>query len=482
MKTRTILFLLLIQSSLLSAQERTYNLAPFTIPIGGVEIFNGKVHLAVFNEVHSGNLDSVTSSILVLDQDGNLEQELKIDSLLTDQYLVPTALATSGTDTLMIALDSESDSSYLQLWNARYEDIGSYPLVNDSGRFLPTTINHFSDTCLMAGIYFHDSLGAMEAVRVYKAANLVKELNFANTGSYYFISTKRFKDKYLLGYNSANNEYLAVLNRNFEVDTVLARANSPDASTRDIHDFIVAPGKEHFYTIMAYQRTHFGIARYDQHFNRVSLDTLPALNPGNFSSNENFRPIRKFCDYRNPDSIFMIGSRRRVNNGQQLNPAIENKLKIACADTSGKWHWSRDVGEDGCYYYPGRVLATEDGGALVFSAKYNPQTKAQAHYLLSIIKIQGDGSVLNEREYSLSPASHLNIYPNPANDYVRVSLQKHGKNTRYRIMNLSGQVVLQGPLDQKNFTIHLTPLVPGSYHLEITDENGLVGVQRFVRN
>src|SRR5690606_5473932 len=90
MKTSTFLFLFLFLSSLFTvqAQEKIYDFGPFSYTNRTVVYFNGKVHVAMHSrhKTQSGVITPSISSILVFDDEGNLEKEVKKDSSWTSTY------------------------------------------------------------------------------------------------------------------------------------------------------------------------------------------------------------------------------------------------------------------------------------------------------------------------------------------------------------------------------------------------------------
>ena len=60
------------------------------------------------------------------------------------------------------------------------------------------------------------------------------------------------------------------------------------------------------------------------------------------------------------------------------------------------------------------------------------------------------------------------IYPNPAVDYIQVSLVDEGKYS-YRIKDLSGKILMGGQILEKTQAVHTSQLQSGSYIIELLD-------------
>lgn len=64
----------------------------------------------------------------------------------------------------------------------------------------------------------------------------------------------------------------------------------------------------------------------------------------------------------------------------------------------------------------------------------------------------------------------INVYPNPANDYIRIETTERTKNLAYTITNLSGQVIQSGQVeDELRFSQRM---ISGVYLLRIEDPSG----------
>src|SRR5690606_4893782 len=118
---------------------------------------------------------------------------------------------------------------------------------------------------------------------------------------------------------------------------------------------------------------------------------------------------------------------------------IHNFLDVSLIDTAGNIHWTTTI-DNNCYYLPFHIVATNDGGALIFSSKYDTAYKKEPHYLLSVIKINGKGSIISEKEYPLQQSKLLSLYPNPAQNTLNIKLPTQLSMQSYRIYNTAGAI------------------------------------------
>ena len=62
----------------------------------------------------------------------------------------------------------------------------------------------------------------------------------------------------------------------------------------------------------------------------------------------------------------------------------------------------------------------------------------------------------------------IQIYPNPAHDFLQVS--GAGLGNRYRIFNQNGQLVLSGKISQNEEKIDVSNLLPGLYFISCDEK------------
>jgi GH18 family chitinase len=65
------------------------------------------------------------------------------------------------------------------------------------------------------------------------------------------------------------------------------------------------------------------------------------------------------------------------------------------------------------------------------------------------------------------------VYPNPANDFVTISLVNSTTNNQVAVYNALGQMVISQRFNQSMFSISLKELEPGIYFINIANESGV---------
>ena len=65
----------------------------------------------------------------------------------------------------------------------------------------------------------------------------------------------------------------------------------------------------------------------------------------------------------------------------------------------------------------------------------------------------------------------ISIYPNPTNDFITLNVTNSSQGTYY-IFDISGKIVMQNPIQNKELIIDMTEFSQGIYFIKITTELG----------
>lgn len=76
--------------------------------------------------------------------------------------------------------------------------------------------------------------------------------------------------------------------------------------------------------------------------------------------------------------------------------------------------------------------------------------------------------------------SQISFYPNPASDFLKLHLNGIQQELKYEIVNLSGQMLLQGICSLDNDLIDVKNLLRGSYILRLRKENALIFLEQIL--
>jgi len=73
----------------------------------------------------------------------------------------------------------------------------------------------------------------------------------------------------------------------------------------------------------------------------------------------------------------------------------------------------------------------------------------------------------------------INLYPNPANDFITVETDKPDENI-FMVANINGQISITGRLINKTTKIDVSELPEGTYFIKLDKEDGRTEIRKFV--
>lgn len=145
-----------------------------------------------------------------------------------------------------------------------------------------------------------------------------------------------------------------------------------------------------------------------------------------------------------------------------------NDFAIIKIDEVGTEMWRKYIGGDDADYLEGSIM-TRDGGFVLAGtstsgAAKDKNAKAMGREDFWIVKILDQDSELFYIE------DNLEVYPNPASEYVNVILHVDFKQADLQVFDMLGSLVLQTKLKTKLTPVDIRQLKTGSYVMKISVE------------
>lgn len=78
--------------------------------------------------------------------------------------------------------------------------------------------------------------------------------------------------------------------------------------------------------------------------------------------------------------------------------------------------------------------------------------------------------------------SFVSIYPNPTNEILTIKLSLEEKNVTYKLVDLTGKVILKGSLSNNLNKVDVSMIASGSYILEIESSDKIIEKQLILKN
>jgi hypothetical protein len=159
-------------------------------------------------------------------------------------------------------------------------------------------------------------------------------------------------------------------------------------------------------------------------------------------------------------------------------PQIQNPVSNIIDSLTGwkkvEGYFKSETGEEQ-YIYIGNFNDNANTPLTVLYQGSNPEP--WVYFYIDDISLYECDSVVGIDE---KPIEQIKIYPNPAQDYVRVDLPKNINQVSLNIYNLTGQLILQKQIAQANQTIPITELGNGVYVFVVESWGEVVGRKRVV--
>lgn len=168
-------------------------------------------------------------------------------------------------------------------------------------------------------------------------------------------------------------------------------------------------------------------------------------------------------------------------------------------NSSGKILWEKQI-KDSINIFNNQfasMIEEENGDLLIAGAIKVVDSTWNDNTMSWILRLDKDGCFTPDCSQSDSivyitsgiidfPANvtKLNIFPNPANDYINISPPEDFKMYRWRIFDISGRLLKRG---ENNKIIDISSFDSGTYFIQIQkksghNDNGIIAVGKFIKN
>lgn len=183
---------------------------------------------------------------------------------------------------------------------------------------------------------------------------------------------------------------------------------------------------------------------------------------------------------RIPDSCFIAVSGQNVFTedfeGQHLNEIYLYNLNL----NSGQTNWQKVLTSHTTGHHTSTDILPGNRYVLVLN-EYDWTNYSYPSTSVHVMILDGQGSILTEREFSPSPK--VKVYPNPASQFFVVEMKNPDDRYRYEILSTSGETLQQGSAFD-GIPVNLNPnLARGTYLLSIYTETQKHHTQKlFLKN
>jgi hypothetical protein len=130
------------------------------------------------------------------------------------------------------------------------------------------------------------------------------------------------------------------------------------------------------------------------------------------------------------------------------------------------------------YYEMSGVLASADGGCLMYGTRYDFNTipKTDAY----LIKVDGNGTVVSETSIPMV-TPRIVVFPNPSSEFLRIDLPSLSGEIDIRIFDAQGKLVFSEKGRSAEKLLNIQELASGNYVLQVWQKGQLLGVAQWVK-
>lgn len=182
--------------------------------------------------------------------------------------------------------------------------------------------------------------------------------------------------------------------------------------------------------------------------------------------------------YFNDTCIYVLG----FHNYIEFWPDEPNKMQVYRVDTSLNILDRYEFGGD-AYYRPSGIIATNDGGCLIYGSRYGPENDHDED--IHILKIAPEELITSASSQHALKINDISVFPNPTKDILNI---EWGLNEIFPseiiIRNIAGFTVLTQKIKNNPRTINIDchNLVNGTYTYSIVKNNKILYSGKFIKN
>ena len=180
-------------------------------------------------------------------------------------------------------------------------------------------------------------------------------------------------------------------------------------------------------------------------------------------------------DYSDPDLIFL-----GANTAQWPLAAYQFNYFIGLIDDDLNIKGTKRIGKEHINFMFMSLCATDDGGCIFVSTKYDYINDPDYDFDLHILRLYPDDIITSASETPLEIDSDYNVYPNPGKNILNVQTARKG--VTIELYDEHGLLVLKKQLaDTYLNRITTTSLPPGNYIYKFTDNEGYIENGKWIK-
>lgn len=179
-------------------------------------------------------------------------------------------------------------------------------------------------------------------------------------------------------------------------------------------------------------------------------------------------------DYYNPSYIYAGGT-----HNHQLGTWIPGPtwIVIARMNENLEIEYEKYIGGDGAYLFQ-TLVATPDSGVMITAMWYDYSSQSYQHDVL-ILKLGYEDFMTTIYEESDIQIRSAIVYPNPGTN--QLSIRTALRNTRFKLFDMQGKLVLNEAINQVMSTFDVSRLNKGIYAWQLHDGLNIIESEKWIK-
>ncbi len=183
----------------------------------------------------------------------------------------------------------------------------------------------------------------------------------------------------------------------------------------------------------------------------------------------------KSLDFSDQSNIFFGGT---CNVTPNEFSETDNWYRLNNIDTAFNLKWERFYGGNGYYTLYG-ILATHDGGCLMYGTFWDYHNITDYTRYIRLIKVSKDGLLSDEYGHQANKSREVILYPNPGTD--RVTIETALNNVMVSFFDAYGNRVLKKPIQSMVESLDVSNLSTGIYFYRFTCGDWVVDSGKWIK-
>ena len=182
---------------------------------------------------------------------------------------------------------------------------------------------------------------------------------------------------------------------------------------------------------------------------------------------------RDAIDFIDKYAIYVGGQRVLYSSFSSTSTYLQLVLLDSTLQVRGK----KFYGDDADYTLHG-VLATSDGGCIMYASRYDYLTQYEEKDIY-LLKVMEDSIAVSTSSKPVIKPKEVRVYPNPGINTLRIATAL--KNIQFEMYNMNGEKILSREIENNNTSFDVSKILSGIYLYKIYNSKKVYETGKWVK-